>query len=66
MNPIVQQVLDHQLTTGKRVALKFYHWQSLDKVEEVMVAPAMLRLMSLVDAEIFKAGVCSLLKGPSE
>jgi hypothetical protein len=49
IHPETQKVLDYPDTKGKRVALLYYDWQRLDKTEEVIAAPNLLRLAKLID-----------------
>lgn len=46
-----QKVIDYPDTLGKRSALKHFHWNSLDKTEEVVISYRLLDLAATIDSE---------------
>jgi len=54
IHPETKKVVDYPNTIGKRVALKWFSWQSLDKVQESIVAYKVIALVKLIDEEIHK------------
>jgi len=49
IHPEVQKVIDYPDTSGKRIALQQYNWQSLTKYEEVSYASRIIELARMID-----------------
>ena len=49
IHPETQKVVDYPNTKGKSVALDHYKWNSLDKVQEVIVAKKVIELAKKID-----------------
>lgn len=52
IHPKTQEVISYPNTAGKRVAMHWYNWNTLTRVEEVFAADDILRLAKLIDKEI--------------
>ena len=49
IHPEAQRVLDYPETVGKKVAMQYFQWLSLDRVEEVRMADSIIGLAKLID-----------------
>lgn len=52
IHPQTMKVVNYPETIGKKIALKYFNWMKLDKVEESYVANRLLALAELIDSEI--------------
>ena len=52
-----QKLLDYPDTYGKKAALSYYNWDSLDKVEECMVSPQIIEMARLIDKKMGEVNV---------
>lgn len=55
-----QKVHNYPLTAGKKLALEYFYWRSLEASTAEICAPSLLRLAMLIDDKINPA--CALLK----
>jgi hypothetical protein len=49
IHPETQKVIDYPNTKGKKIALEHFNWQSLDKVQECMLAAQVIALAKKID-----------------
>ena len=49
MHSQTKQVVDYPNTKGKKLSLEYHNWRSLDKIQEVIKVPSVLRLAQLID-----------------
>jgi len=55
IHPETQRVLDYKDSVGKRVAMKYFNWDVLDRVEEAYHAAGIIVLAKMIDEEISKS-----------
>lgn len=52
IHPETMKVINLPDTVGKRVALKHFDWQSLDKISEVMLASSIISMAKTIDDQL--------------
>lgn len=68
-----QKVINYKDSLGKRVALKYFQWNKLDKTQEVIIANKLISLAELIDnetTELFpveaQTAICDLIRNRGE
>lgn len=49
IHPETQKLLDYPNTEGKRIAMQYFNWQSLDKVQECYIAAQVIAMAKSID-----------------